>query len=171
MRRYTASTTVHYQRAVLRVQRHGHLVWKGMSLGSGFKVELHYGKRVKVEGEVIGLGDDFELTSPLARFLSLNRDNVMSRIHNLTKTVDDYRLHHRIECERKAKVLTYGFLTRIYDCPQHPCDLVTDIKEPDPRVQNLLAGCEVSLRAAYDRFEAVSSSQAATWWHLFWVMS
>lgn len=142
-----------------------------MQLGSGFDVELIYARNVRVPGEIIGLNDDYDLTAPLARFLELNQDLISVMLPGLDKTISAYRHHRRKECRWKAQVLTYRFLSYVFDQPRDPGGLVNSFIdfERDLRVRELMVGSEAVLQAAYERLTVVSSSEAATWWYIFWV--
>ncbi|KAJ3516260.1 hypothetical protein NLJ89_g1239 [Agrocybe chaxingu] len=169
-RNYSAVTSRQYQHAVLRIKRRGHLIWKGLPLGSGFTVELRYSKKVKVSGEVIGLNEDYDLTSSLARFLEINRELVDQGLRSIEGKLSEYRQHHRKECRWKSRVLTYRFLTSVYDKPRDPDTIAQSCLdlERDTRVCQLMSRSEPVFRSAYDRLAAVSTSEAATWWYIFW---
>ncbi|KAJ7630901.1 hypothetical protein FB45DRAFT_833713 [Roridomyces roridus] len=169
-RRYRADDSVSYHSCVLRIKRRGHLTWEELQLGSGFGVELHYAKNVKVGGEIIGINDDYDLTPDLARFLALNRDLIPKRLACIEKTLADYRHHRRKECRWKLHVLTYRFLTHVYDRPRDPTGLAESSiqHERDLRVRQLMIGNEAVFQTSYERLEAVSRSRATTWWYLFW---
>ncbi|KAJ6604613.1 hypothetical protein DFH09DRAFT_1123281 [Mycena vulgaris] len=169
-RRYKADTTVAYHSCVLRIKRRGHLEWDGLQLGSGFDIELNYAKDVRVDGDIIGLNDDFDLTPDLARFIALNQDLIPRRLAHIEETLFNYRRHHRKECRWKSHVLTYRFLTHVFDRPRESSGLAeSSIQfERDLRVRQLMVGNEAVFQTAYERLEAVSSTPTATWWYLFW---
>lgn len=162
---------MHYHTGVLHIIRQGHLSWKELSLGSGFKVELEYAADVKVNGEIIGLNDDFEPTSPLIHFLASNRDLIAKRLGQIEAQLGSYRQHHRQECQRKRDVLSYSFLSAVFERPQEPSSLIKHCAdlESDVRVQHLLTGNVTTLSLAYERFSTVSANETATWWYIFWV--
>lgn len=162
---------MHYRTCVLQIKRQGYLVWDGMELGSGFDIQLAYSKNIKVPGDVIGLNDDYDLTPTLARFLAYNRELIPGRLKFMEKTIFNYRRHHRAECRRKHQVLTYRFLSHVYDQPRDPSGLAeSSIEfEQDPRVRRLMAGSGAVFEASYERLASVSRSEAATWWYIFWV--
>ncbi|KAF8898790.1 hypothetical protein BD779DRAFT_1430682 [Infundibulicybe gibba] len=168
--RYKVNTSKEYATSILRIKRNGHLVWRDSQLGSGFKVELHYSKNVVVTGDIIGLNDDYDLNYQLARFLEFNRELVAQRLEHIEKAISTYRHHHKRECAWKNKVLTYRFLTNVYDQPRDPDGLAeSSIEfERDIRVRQLMVGSEAVFRAAYERLAVISGSEAATWWYLFW---
>jgi hypothetical protein len=170
-RRYMADTAVHYQLCVLQIKRRGHLIWKESQFGSGFDVELVYGRKIRPDGGIIGLTDDYELTRPLARFLLINQDRIYERLETIDADLASYRSHCRKECRSKRRVLTYRFLSLVYDLPQEPNGL-TDSSiavERDSRVRHLMT-CNTSVFVAtYERFKAVSMSKATQWWYIFWV--
>lgn len=126
---------------------------------------------MKVAGEVIGLNDDCDLTTPLARFLSLNQRLIPQRLEHIEAIMDGYRKHHFDECRSKALALSYRFLTYIYDRPRRPTKLAeSSIQyERDPRVRDLMLGSEEILETTYGRFSAVVEEPAAAWWYIFWV--
>ncbi|KAJ7103568.1 hypothetical protein B0H15DRAFT_812784 [Mycena belliarum] len=169
-RRYKADSSAAYHSCVLRIKRRGHMQWGDLQLGSGFQIELNYAKDVKVAGDIIGLNDDYELTPDLARFIALNQDLIPRRLGHIEEIISDYRRHHRKECRWKSHVLTYRFLTHVYDRPREPSGLAeSSIQfERDSRVRQLMTGNEAVFQTAYERLEAVSTSRAATWWYIFW---
>ncbi|KAH9178928.1 hypothetical protein EDB89DRAFT_2172217 [Lactarius sanguifluus] len=69
--RYKAQTSTYYEYGTLNISRKGYLIWDGLQLGSGFDVKITYDKRINVDGGVIGINDDYDLTPALARFLRL----------------------------------------------------------------------------------------------------
>ncbi|KAF9040576.1 hypothetical protein BJ165DRAFT_1549063 [Panaeolus papilionaceus] len=169
-RRYEAVTARQYEFALLMIKRRGHLLWGGVHLGSGFQVTLRYSRSVVVSSEVIGLTEDYDLTPSLARFLDINKDLIDISLPSLEEKISLYRRLHRKECRFKAKVLSYRFLTFVYDQPRDPHGLAeSSIEfERDKRVRQLMLSSEAILKTAYDRLSAVSTSQAATWWYIFW---
>lgn len=156
---------------MLQIKRNGYLLWDKVELGSGFKIQLAYDKKVVMDGDLIGLTEDFELTSPLARFLALNEDLIFSRLGKLESLISGYRRHHQKECQHKAHVLSYRFLSQVYDNPRSPTGLAqSSIEfERDLRVRQLMLANEAVFEAAYARLYAVSTTETATWWYIFWV--
>ncbi|KAJ8486761.1 hypothetical protein ONZ45_g14559 [Pleurotus djamor] len=168
--RYKANVTLHFHTCTLVIKHKGQLDWHGVPLGSGFDVELVYSTEVRQPGTLIGLTEDFDLTPPLARFLTLNRDIIDSRLDYIERELGDYKTHHEAECRYKRDTLTYGFLTNVYDQPQAPSSLVRWIRdhEKDVRIGQLLVQEEQAISMAYERVNAVSESEAASWWYIFW---
>lgn len=156
---------------MLHLKQRGYLVWQGLQLGSGFEVELTYARGVRVVGDVIGLNDHYEFTPALAHFLALNRDLISQHLPSVQEKIADYRRHYRREYQTKARVLTYRFLSFVYDRPRDPTGLAeSSIQfERDMRVRQLMVGSEAVFEAAYDRLAAVTISEATTWWYIFWV--
>ena len=169
--RYKAQTSVDYQTCILNIKRRGYLVWEGIQLGSGFDVELVYTKNVRLDGGIIGLNDDYDLTGPLAQFLALNHNSIGSQLRHIEAVVTAYREHYKNECRQKVNVLTYRFLTHVYDQPRDPSGLAASSIEfeRDLRVRQLMVGSEAVFETTYERLSAVSATEVATWWYLFWV--
>lgn len=169
----TTRTSVHYDTCKLKIVRRGQLSWDGFQFGSGFNVVLAYAKKLDLDGSVIGLTADLELNSLLAKFLQLNRELISSRIHDVEGALERYRQHHLDECRWKADVLTYRFLSHVFDHPQDPNRMTTSAveREKDCRVRELMSGSEEVFSAASARFSAASSSETVTWWYIFWVSS
>lgn len=149
----------------------GDLVWEGLQLGSGFGVRLIYSKAVEVDGDVIGINDDWDLTVPLARFLRMNQRLIPERLSHIEGIMESYRKHYLEETRSKTDVLTYRFFTNVYDMPRDPTRLAESsiTHERDIRVRGLMLGCEKALQTTYNRLVAVTETEAATWWYIFWV--
>lgn len=130
-----------------------------------------YTKDVKVDRDVIGLSDDWELSPSLARFLALNHGIISKRLPIVEHAIQDFRDFHFQECVRKANVLSYRFLASIYDMPMAHDDVVKHLlrEERDLRVRQLAIGNEPSFVAAFERFKAATASEATAWWFIFWV--
>ena len=169
--RYKAQASTYYEYGTLNIRRKGYLIWEDLQLGSGFDVEIIYDKHVKTDGGSIGINDEYDLTSTLARFLDQNHALIHSRVGGIEASIAGYRQSCQRECREKAEVLTYGFLSRVYDHPRDPEGLAEDsIKhERDLRVRQLLVGNEAVFRITYERLAAVSTTELATWWYIFWV--
>jgi len=170
-RGYKATSTIEFERCVLRVIPRGHLIWEGLQLGSGFGVRLIYSKSVGVSGDVIGLNDDWDLTTPLARFLRMNKRLIPERLLHIEGIMQSYRKHYVEETRAKSNVLTYRFFTNVYDMPRDPTRLAESsiTHEKDTRVRQLMLGCEKALQTTYERLSAVTETGATTWWYIFWV--
>jgi hypothetical protein len=169
--RYKAQTSTYYEYGILNIKRKGYLMWKGIQLGSGFDVEVIYDKHVSVDGGTIGITDEYDLTPALAQFLSMNHLLIQSRVGGIEALLAGYRQFCEGECKAKAEALTYDFLLRVYDHPRDPEELAKDSigHERDLRVRRLLVGNEAVLRISYERLAAVSTTELATWWYIFWV--
>ena len=124
-----------------------------------------------VDGSIIGLNDDYDLTAPLARFLTLNEELINNSLPRIETVLHRYRHRGRQECRQKADALSYRFLTAVYDKPQEPSGVTeSSIEfERDLRVRTLILDSENAIQIAYDRLSAVSSSELSVWWYLFWV--
>lgn len=162
---------IQFQSCVLSIKRLGRLEWEGLSLGSGFDMQLAYDKEVVLDGSIIGLTEDFDLTPPLAQFLTINQKLISSRIKNIADVLARYRHHHQEEYANKADTLSYAFLTNVYDDPKPSSQLLKtcSAQERDDRVHHLMSRNEVTLDMVYERFMSVTSSEVRTWWYIFWV--
>ncbi|EMD42109.1 hypothetical protein CERSUDRAFT_110652 [Gelatoporia subvermispora B] len=169
-KRYGAEKRTRYQTCTLTIKRMGQLLWEDTDLGSGFKVSLKYAKNVEVDGSVIGVTEGLDLTQPLARFLAINEHLISARITHLESTMRRYRHFQRRECEWKARCLTYGFLSAIYDCPQDAASVIKTIlhTEIDGPIRQVISSSEAALAISYERHCVVSTSELATWWYTFW---
>lgn len=133
-------------------------------------MKLTYDKDVQVDGSVIGLTSDFELTPVLAKFLSLNHPLIRERTMSVEALIDDYRHSLRAESQSKADALSYQFLCSVYSSPKSMRQL-TDIllEERNIKLREMFVEHENAIIAANERMTFVSRSEAATWWYLFWV--
>ncbi|KAI0032741.1 hypothetical protein K488DRAFT_78307 [Vararia minispora EC-137] len=168
--RYQAKSVISYQVGRLSIKRKGYALWDGMKIGSGFDITIKYARGVVCSSSIFGLNDHYDLTEHLARFFSLNRQTIAQRLPEITTKLKEYRIHFAREFRDKASVLSYAFLTQVYDRPRHPIDLVKDVlkTEKDLRVRQLLAGSDRVFEITYDRLSAVSMSEVAVWWYIFW---
>ena len=146
-------------------------MFQGVQLGSGFDVRLKYDRDVIVDGSPIGLVDDYELTPSLARFLALNQRIIPPKLEQLERVLETYRHHQTEEFRAKADTLSYRFLAFVYNQPRDPIGLAESSieTERDLRVRQLMVGSEAIFEITYERLSAVTSTEAATWWYLFWV--
>ena len=168
--RYHAGASRQFQTCTLQIKQRGHLVWGRMQLGSGFNVQLKYARDVEVSGDVIGLNDDLDLTTPLAKFLELNRHLTSTNIRRVEKVLTGYRHYQRKECRWKRRVLSYQFLLAVYDRPRiFTPDFVEH--EHDIRVRQLVCEHGEVLNAVYERFIYVTRTEVSAWWYIFWVRS
>lgn len=153
------------------IKRKGHLSWGDLQIGSGFDLELQYSKKVSISGAEIGVTDDFDLTSPLARFLQLNYGLIKSRLPLIEQALFEYRKHQRKECSWKSEVMSYRFLTDVYSVPRQSYNLREDCEkhERDLRVRKAIEGHERQLEDAYERFSLVTENETSCWWYIFWV--
>ena len=160
-----------YRRCTLNIKRKGFLLWQGSSFASGFTLELNYNRRVRLGGDAIGLSDDFDMTPQLAHFFTLNGPLLESQLPSLQTALADYRYYRHQECISKSDVLSYGFLTHMYEEPRSCAQLGTTkaAEGCDEQVFKLLGDNATVLHNAYLRFTAVTSCEARTWWYLFWV--
>lgn len=170
-RNYNAHTAEHYETAILSIKRKGDIMFQGIQLGSGFDVQLKYDRSVVVDGSPIGLSDDYDLTPSLARFLALNQRTIPQKLERLQDVLEIYRHHQRKEFKAKADTLSYRFLAFVYNQPRDPAGLAeSSIEvEKDLRMRQLMVGSEAIFEITYERLAAVTNSEAATWWYLFWV--
>ena len=162
---------VPYKYGVLRIKHRGDMVWQHIQLGSGLDIELTYNRGVHVDGGVFGLDDDYDLTPSLAQFLALNQDLISKRLAHIEAVVDNYRKHHKAECQWKADVLSYRFLSFVYNQPRDPDGLAESsiATERDLRVRQVMVGSDAIFQVTYERLATVATTEAATWWYIFWV--
>jgi len=113
----------------------------------------------------------YDLTATLARFLDQNHALIHSRMGGIEALLVGYRQFCQQECSKKVDVLSYGFLSRVFDHPRDPEGLAQDATkhEHDLRVRQLLVNNEGAFRITYERLAAVSTTELATWWYIFWV--
>lgn len=170
--RFKAQTSKDFQTGVLSLKRQGYLIWQNQQLGSGFTISIKYSKSVTCDGTIIGLNDDFDLTPQLAQFLALNHRSISTLLPNVESVLYDYRETLLQEAQRKLDALTYCFLTHVYN-PPSPLDITKSViqEERDPRVRRLMAENTVALDMTFERLTAVTRSEVATWWYIFWVRS
>ena len=147
------------------------MTWQNIQLGSGLDVEIIYDRDVTVDGAVIGLNDEYDLTGALARFLALNQSLIQESLAHVEAVIGDYRKQQKQDCLHKADVLSYRFLAFVYNQPRDPMGLAESsiALERDLRVRQLMMGNEQVFEVAYERLSVVGSSEAATWWYIFWV--
>jgi hypothetical protein len=139
---------VPYKQAVLRIKNRGDMMWQDLQLGSGLDIELIYDRDVQVDGGVFGLDDDYDLTPSLARFLALNQTLIPGKLADIEAVIHSYRKHHKTECRMKEDVLSYRFLSFVYNQPRSPDGLAESsiASERDPRVRQLRAKLSSRLR-------------------------
>ena len=121
------------------------------------------------DGAVFGVNDNYDLTDDLAEFLALNHTIINRRIPIISRKLVDYRHHYAQLFKKKADTLSYQFLMRVHNCPQDPAALAKAVaaQEPDIRVRQLLAGCDIVFQTTYERLAAVLTTQVAAWWYIF----
>lgn len=148
-------------------------MWRDLQLGSGLDIELIYDRDVQVDGGVFGLDDDYNLTPSLARFLALNQTLISGKLADIEAVIHSYRKHRKAECRMKEDVLSYRFLSFVYNQPRSPDGLAESsiASERDPRVRQLMVGSETIFKATYERLAVVATTPATTWWYIFWVRS
>ncbi len=168
--RYYAGASRQFQTCTLRIKRRGHLIWNGTQFGSGFDLQLKYARDVQVSGDVIGLNDDLDLTTPLAKFLELNRHLISTNIRHVEQVLTGYRFYQRKECRWKRRVLSYQFLSAVYDRPQLFTPECIE-HEQDIRIRQLMCEYGDVLNAVYERFLYVTHNEVSAWWYIFWVRS
>ncbi|KAH8120174.1 hypothetical protein DFH11DRAFT_1558766 [Phellopilus nigrolimitatus] len=169
-RRYQAQSVIKFQTCIFSIRHRGQLLHQNFNLGSGFEIELAYAKDVRVSKDIIGLNDDWDLSPILARFLAQNQALISERLSLIEQVMQNFRKHHWRECIWKADVLSYHFLTTVYDMPQKLDTLLRYLteQENDLRVRQLAITCEAAFISGYERFEMVTSSSVTTWWYILW---
>ncbi|CAE6475333.1 unnamed protein product [Rhizoctonia solani] len=169
-RRYHAYQTTDYHEAKFSIRRHGSLEWKNTNLASGFDVSLRYSKKLTLDGSLIGLNVNLELTSQLARFLLLNKATLESRMPGYLNALREYRTHTLNEVESKLETLSYGFLTNLYALPMDPVSVAHILaqNELNLRVRDLAVGYEHAFQTMDERMRYVGRSPVEAWWFLLW---
>ncbi|KAF8523077.1 hypothetical protein BU17DRAFT_75023 [Hysterangium stoloniferum] len=168
--RYTARTSVRYESCVLSIDRKGSLSWKGLELGSGFNVQLTYAPKVHVDGTIIGLSDDYDLTPQLARFLATNREVIHDHLGRIDTLMQNYRNTSMRSIKAKDDVLGYNFLCSVYSSPKesHQLAKILTEQEKDLRVRQIFLEYEDAIIAANARMSFIGKTEASTWWYLYW---
>lgn len=169
-RRFKARQTTLYQACTFEIKRNGVASFNDLNLGSGFNIEMRYAPNVLVDGTVIGLDDDFDLTPPLARFLLLNRKIIGERTGAIIKNLEDYRRYLRRMAQWKRDTLSYRFLVDVYDQLNDPDTLTGLIRETesDERVLKLATSRQDAFVAIHERVRIATRSRATTWWFILW---
>lgn len=164
-------STIRFQSCVFELKHQGVQFWHDLDLGSGFEVQLTYSKKVKLDGTAIGLDHDIDMNPTLAKFLSFNRHLIQTRSTELSLHFQDYRKHSRKEVDSKHQVLSYHFLTMIYNWPSRAKNVITiiDENEPNEQVRHLFSANQSSLDVANERMKATGRSEVTVWWYLLWV--
>ncbi|EIN13788.1 hypothetical protein PUNSTDRAFT_58299 [Punctularia strigosozonata HHB-11173 SS5] len=168
--RYSADKTTRFERCVFVLKHRGCLVFEGSDFGSGFDVELKYTHDISVNGDIIGITDDYELTPQLAQFLTLNEALVESLVERVDIVLTRYREVYWKECQLKSQTMSYLFLAFVYDRPRHPAGLAESSVQHERNLilRQLMVGSEEVFKLTCDRLAAVSESRLATWWYIFW---
>lgn len=170
-RQYSMQSVTHFHSCVFELKRRGTQSIEGFPLGSGFDIQLTYARDVQLDGDILGLNDDFDLSPLLAKFLHMNQHLVNDRIEVVEGALQLYRSTARKEARKKRKTLSYGFTTEVWNWPAPPGEVAKTVEglERDLRVRHLILEREDALLAAKERMDAVGRSEVATWWYLFWV--
>ncbi|KAG8801762.1 hypothetical protein FRC16_011205 [Serendipita sp. 398] len=169
-RRYSMQSAIHFRSCLFTIKHRGIQFWRDLPLGSGFDIELVYNKEVCLDSDGIGLDDHLDVTQTLARFLQLNQHIIQSRLPKIEEMLQEYRRECRKVAKAKNKVLSYGFLTRVYNWPLKPDEVVStvDTHEQDLRVRDIFASNTDAVEAASQRINFASRSEVTVWWFLFW---
>jgi len=164
-------SVTHFHSCVFELKRRGTQFIEGFPLGSGFDIQLTYAHKVQLDGDILGLNDDFDLSPLLAKFLHMNQHLINDRIEVVESALWRYRKTARKEARRKRKALSYGFTTEVWNWPAPPDEAAKTVEglERDLRVRHLILEREDALLAAKERMDGVGQSEIATWWYLFWV--
>lgn len=164
-------STTHFHSCVFEIKRRGLQFWEEVPLGSGFDVQMTYSKNVKLDGDAIGINDDFELTPTLAKFLYMNRHLINLHSERLHAALHEYRVFCKEEARKKRETLSYQFLTEVYlwtSSPKEVSEVVEEL-EIDLRVRQLFVKSQHVIHAMDRRMHTVSRSEVTIWWYLFWV--
>ncbi len=168
---YSMQSAMHFHSCVFELKRRGTQLIEGFPLGSGFDIQLTYAPNVQLDGDILGLNDDLDLSPLLAKFLRMNQHLINDRIEMVEGALQRYRSTARKEARKKRKTLSYGFTTEVWNWPAPPGEVAKTVEgiERDLRARHLILEREDALLAAKERMDAVERSEVATWWYLFWV--
>lgn len=164
-------SVTHFHSCVFELKRRGTQFIEDFPIGSGFDIQLTYSREVQLDGDILGLNDDFDLSPLLAKFLHMNQHLVNGQIEVVENALWQYRITERKEARKKRKTLSYGFTTEVWNRPAPPGEVAMTVEglERDLRVRQLILEREDALLAAKERMDAVGRCEVATWWYLFWV--
>jgi hypothetical protein len=173
---YKAVATTHFELGTFIIQRRGKLLFDDyIDLGSGFEIRIKYSSKVTVDGSVIGLSTEFVLTPMLATFFALNEHLIRSNLQQLSDALRRCREHLRLEAMSKRDVLSYLFLSEIYEVPASPQDLVGRVKALERDITGTVTEMlqdglqQGALTGVDERMKYVTRSSVTVWWYLFWV--
>jgi hypothetical protein len=187
-RKYTLAMPVAYTAGVLRVHRKslGSDDADSKPFASGFHVTLDYsdGRRQDPEGITrvrellvvdaslaIGLHDDFQPTAALLHFLRDNAALVEARVAGVQEALQAYRSSFAAEASAKQAVLSYAFLTDIFDAPGLS---LAELRRAFSRaacarvVRELPRRYPASVALLYERMQHLQVSEVHRWWWLYW---
>lgn len=166
-----APTIVTYPVGTLEIRRQGTMLWKGHQLGSGFDIRIRYAKNVFADAAHIGLTDELTLNNRLSTFLERNGDTIDDRLPGVLSLIEDYGQSTRYEMDRKAEIMSYGFLRDIYD------KLPFTLKETEFRLQETEVNSQLQalvqdhtpvFKSVQERLHTIFRSRATCLWYLFW---
>lgn len=183
---------VNYCRGLLHIHRQGTSLWRGHNMNPGFLVTITFtdGECNDPEGQngvanttigpdVIGLTDDYRLTTQLEQLFRDNRKIIDRRIDGVRQIMQQYREYYRHEAAKKEALMSYGFFINIYNNPAVPQKYLHSLlvtSERNTKLQRLAAPLEKSsysgsyaaLAFLYQRMNTVNQSRLHQWWYLFW---
>ncbi|KDN51310.1 hypothetical protein K437DRAFT_221651 [Tilletiaria anomala UBC 951] len=184
--RYTLARPTAYNEGILRISHRQRSDFAGYNFSSGFRVTITYYEgqrqdpagltRVRKQVEVhassaFGLHDDFEMTPHLIQFFRDNEHIIRSRLPVIDDVLANYRRHFYCEAREKERVLSYAFLTDIFDNVQlTPAELMLALRRSGccRDVRRLSSEYQAAVTVLYERMCAVNRSLVHRWWWLFW---
>ncbi|CAG8515043.1 15568_t:CDS:2 [Rhizophagus irregularis] len=170
-------TEIQYYRGILSIQRHKRSKWSNnYNMNPGFKITVSYvdiqspNERV-VGHDVLGITEDFQMTSQLKKLFSDNKETVHIGLAEIQKLMEEYRQYYRDETKWKEETLSYGFFINVYDNPSIPLESLPALlitTEENQLIQSLPESEYPSLIYLYERMRVVNLSRVHQWWYLFW---
>ncbi len=180
------SKPIAYAYGVLKIKRRRDNFYAGYNYNSGFDVTIVYeeGRRQDPQGisrvrkklevgasRAFGLQDDCELTAQLAQFMRDNERLIRHRLGAIGDLLTNYRDRFYLEALEKTRVLSYAFLTDVFNRPElSPAELIVALRQSGSckKVARLSSDYQAAITVLYERLQHVRRSPVHQWWWLFW---
>lgn len=178
-------TRVQYRIGTLNIRRNSERKWNGYNHASGFEVGIsyvdgqgqdsdggvHYGQHLTLDSAGMGLTDDFDLCTSVAKLFRRNRDLIDTRMPILQATLARHRDFFRAEADAKHQALSHSFLFDVVaEDSLSVAELETMLKgrEKSRVVREMVQRYGASLTFLEERMTSVKSSRIRAWWYLLW---